>query len=356
MRTRSTLLIAVIALLASSEALADCVADTTVAEAKQAHERGRQREQAGDTTGALAAYVAAQGYTCEPNSVAAEAARRAAAIALPLGDAAMQRGDYAAAFDLYERGGHFAAADRALLARVQAEPDDASLYGQARQHADYRALPAFQANEAQRLAVTGPYQLDAALKEAVLAMPMRAAERALAAEDAAFDEAWYAQYLALIQSRPDNPADIAAVQQYVARHQALGSGQRDPLRDPLRALDRIRDWERQVVDPALAAALAKRRSARAEARVMVIARQYTEAPEMLELAIDYMGFSADEDAARQARIERLRRQAEQLGDAAAAKQRNAAAMAAQFSDPRMIAEMQRQAQEMQRALQAAGVQ
>lgn len=393
-RQSATCLIAISVLFATGEAVADCAADTTVAEARQAHALGQQREQAGDSVGALAAYVAAQAYTCDANPVAADAARRSAALAGPLGDAARIRGDHAAAFDLYERGGHFAAADRELLARIQASPDDASLYALALRHARYRALPAFQSNEALRISITGAYRLDPQLTAAIDAMPDKAAERALAAESAAFDEAWYARYMALIQERPENPADIAALQRYAAKREAFHAAQpQDPLRAPLQALGRLQSWETQVPDQVLAATLAARRAARAEERALALARKYADAPELLQLAIDYLAHSADEHGARVQRMQRLRGQAGELGDAAlaqqryqlaidyyrvagadaraeqararqqaaaqaqlqpgiAAMQRDAEALRAQFSDPQQIAEMQRRAQELQRALQS----
>ena len=251
MKQIASCLIGVIGLFALNGAYADCAADATVADVRKAQARGQQLEKSGDARGALAAYVAAQAYTCEANPVATEAARRGAALAKPLGDAAKAKGDHAAAFDFYERGGHFAAADREMLARIQAAPDDIALYSEALRHVQNHGLPAFQANEAVRLAVTGAYTLDPALAQAVAAMPAKATERALAAESAAFNEAWYAQYAALIRARPENPTDFAALQQYAARMQAFQTQHRgDPLRDPVEAIERVQQWQTQVVDSA----------------------------------------------------------------------------------------------------------
>lgn len=386
--------VAVFGAALSANALADCAADATVADVRQAYIRGEQREQAGDAAGALGAFVAAQAYTCDANPVAADAARRAAALARPLGDAAKARGDHAAAFDYYERGGHFAAADRALLARITAAPDDVQLYTQARTHVGYRTLPAFRANEAVRLAVTGVYTPDAALQAAVDAMPAKAVDRLLAREMAVFDEAWLGRYKEVVRQPPSNPADIAAYQQYGERLRALQTGLAyDPLREGVAVIGRLRSWETAVVDPQLAATLARRRAARAEARALVLTRQYADAPALLTMAIDYLGQAVDDSEALAPRIARIHQQAETLGDAAAARQqlqlaidyyavagaetrlaqararqqavaqaamqpsidalqRDAQAMAAQFSDPARVAEMQRQAQEMQRALQS----
>jgi hypothetical protein len=393
MKHIASCLIGVLGLACLPGAYADCAADATLADVRKAHTRAQQLEKSGDARGALAAYVSAQAYTCEANPVAADAARRGAALAKPLGDAARAKGDHVAAFEYYERGGHFAAADRELLARINATPDDSSLFVLARNHVQNRALPAFQSNEAVRLAVTGAYTLDAALAQAVAAMPLQATERALAAEAAAFNESWYAQYVALLRARPENPADLAALQQFAARMQALQSQQRgDPLQDPVEAIGRVQQWQMQVVDPAQAATLARRRAERAEARAATLAQKYAEAPRLLQLAMDYLGHSAGDSDTQQPRMQKVRHQAEALGDAAVAKkryqlaidyfdvagadgkadrartqlqamaqqqmqpsiaalQRDAQALQAQFADPARIAEMQRQAQEAQRLLQ-----
>jgi hypothetical protein len=393
MKQIASCLIGVIGLFTLNGAYADCAADATVADVRKAQARGQQLEKSGDARGALAAYAAAQAYTCEANTVATEAARRAAALAKPLGDAAKAKGDHAAAFDFYERGGHFAAADREMLARMQAAPDDIALYSEALRHVQKHGLPAFQANEAVRLAVTGAYTLDPTMTQAIAAMPVKATERALAAEAAAFNEAWYEQYAALIRARPENPTDFTALQQYAARMQAFQSQHRgDPLKDPVEALERVQRWQTQVVDNAQAAALARKRAERAEARATLLTQKYADAPKLLELALDYLAHSTGDSEAQQPRLLKVRRQAESLGDAALAKkryhlaidyfdvagaddkagrartqlqamaqqqmqptlaamQRDAEALKAQFSDPARIAEMQRQAQEMQRALQ-----
>jgi hypothetical protein len=398
MKRFASSLVGLLGFLALQGAYADCAADATVADVRKAHARGQQLEKSGDARGALAAYVSAQAYTCQPNPVAAEAARRGAALSKPLGDAAKAKGDHAAAFDYYERGGHYAAADREMLARIQGAPEDASLYAEALRHVRQHELPAFQANEAVRLAITGSYTLDPALAQAVATMPAKATERALAAEAAGFNEAWYAQYVALIRARPESPTDFAGLQQYATRMQAFQSQQRgDPLNDPLDALQRVQQWQGQVLDNGQAEALARKRAERAEARAAVLMQKYADAPRLLEMAIDYLGHSTGDSDAQQPRMQKVRRQAENLGDAALAKkryqlaieyfdiagadekagraraqlqalaqqqmqptlagmQREAEALKAQFADPARIAEMQRQAQEAQRALQKSAQQ
>ncbi len=379
--------------LVSCDVLADCAADATVADVRAAYVRGQQKEKAGDLRGALGAYVSAQQYTCELNPVDADAARRAAALSKPLAEAATARGDSAGAFELYEMGGHFAAADRALIAWTAAQPDDPSLYAKARQHFNYRTLPAFAENEELRLLATGSYRADPKHLAAVKAIPARGVERALAAEAAAFDETYLVAYQALVRSRPENVTDMAAVQQFTARAQAFQAAHpRDALRESMQALDRVRAWEAQV-DNVAATAFGRLRVERAGARAGRLATQYADTPALLEHALDYLAHGTGDTAAREPALARLRLQAEGLGDGAAARQafqlaieyygiaradakaermraqqqaraqqqiqpamaamqRDAEALKAQFADPQKVAEMQRQAQEAQRALQA----
>lgn len=393
MKRIASFALASLGLLATGTALADCAADATVAEVREAYARGQQREKAGDARGALGAYVTAQQYTCELNPVDAEAARRAAALARPLGDAAKARGDSAAAFELYEMGGHFAAADSALMAWAATQPDDVSLYVRVRDHFSYRSQPAFAANEELRLLTTGAYHPDPRHLALVKAMPVHGVERALADEATAFDEQYLAAYQALIRSRPANLTDFTAVQQFTARAQAFHAQHpRDALKESLQALQRVQAWEREV-DAKRAAGLAKFRVERAASRASLLTGQYADTPALLEQALDYLAHGTGDTAAREPALLQVRRQAEGLGDAAAAKQsfelaieyygiaradakaermraqrqaqaqqqmqpamlamqRDAAALKAQFSDPQQVAEMKRQALEAQRAIQA----
>lgn len=233
MKRIAHLFIAALGTLAAADATAACTATATVADVRAAYARGEQQEKAGDVLGALGAYVAAQDYTCEINPVDAEAARRAARLAKPLADAAKARGDHAAAFELYEMGGHFAAADAALVAWAGSEPDDPALYVKALRHFNDRNSRAFAANEELRLLVTGPYRPEPRHMAAVKSMPVRGVERALAAEAEAF----------------------ASVHPREAMQASLG------------ALEMVRAWE-HAVDPKLAATFARLRVERANARAV----------------------------------------------------------------------------------------
>ena len=383
----------VLGLLPAGRALADCGASATVRDVKRAHATGQKLEQAGDRGAALDAYVAAQEYTCEPNPVATDAARRAAALARPLGDAARARGAHEAAYGYYERGGHFIEADRALAQWIAAQPDDPELYWKALKHVEYRGLDAFRSNEKLRLAVTGAYSPDPTLASLVRAMPERGVQRALQEEAGAFSEAFLQERVALIQARPDNPADVAAQQRWLSRAQASQARHaRDYLGESRAALERVRQWSVKTVNPGERESFERRRAERAQSRVQALTQKFAGAPDLLGAAQDYVAHvssDADVQAPQQARI---RRQAEQLGDAAAARkryqlaidyygvagaddkaarareqlqawaqqqlqptldamQRDAQAMAAQFADPARVEEMKRQAAEAQRSLQ-----
>jgi hypothetical protein len=393
MKRISHLAIATLGILVAGNALADCAADATIAEVREAWARGQQREKSGDARGALGDYVAAQQYTCELNPVDAAAARRAAALAKPLGDAAKARGDNAAAFELYEMGGHFAAADSALIAWAATQPEDTALYARVRQHFDYRTLAAFAVNEELRLLVTGPYKPDPRHLALVKAMPVRGVERALADEASAFDEQYLAAWQALVRSRPEDLTDFAALQQYTVRAQAFHAQHpRDALKESLQALQRAQAWEREL-DPKRATALGRFRVERAASRASLLTSKYADTPALLEHALDYLGHGTGDTATREPALLQVRRQAEGLGDAAAAKQsfglaieyydiaradakaervrtqrqaqarqqmqpsilamqRDAEALKAQYADPQQVAEMKRQALEAQRAIQA----
>ena len=70
-----------------------------------------------------------------------------------------------------------------------------------------------------------------------------------------------------------------------------------------------------------------------------------------QLAIDYFDVAGADDKAERARTQLQAMAQQQMQPTLAAMQRDAEALKAQFSDPARIAEMQRQAREMQRALQ-----
>lgn len=305
------------ALAASPAVRADCAADSTVADVRRAHAKGEEHERAGRMPEALYAYVKAQDYTCDPNPVEADAAKRAAALSLPLASEAEKKGDLETAFDLYERGGHYAAADRVLMARLRANPDDTVLVARALQHFRNRALPAFQSNNRVRLAAAGAYTPDAALLAEVTSWPAQAAERAFEREAKLFHTQYLAERVKLEQSRPDDPTDIAALQSAGAREQAFVTRwPEDPLEASRRQLRLVHIWAGMISDRAVSERLAQRVSEIATQRAALLVQKYREAPSLLDAAMAYHGVAAGDPGLFEQRAGEVKRLALWLGDQA----------------------------------------
>jgi hypothetical protein len=323
MKTRISLaIIAVLCLGVTHPSFADCAADSTVAETKQRYAKGQQLERAGDLQNAFQSYVAAQDYTCDPNPVEGVAAQRAAALALTLGATAEKNGNHEKAFRIYDDGGQYAAADRALMAWVRANPDSPSVFATARQAFDYRSLPAFAANNKVRLGVTGSYQPDPKSIAEVTAMPAKGAERALQAEIGMFNEEFLRAYVQQVQSRPEDTTDFAAVQAFGTSQQAFArkwqqyAGE-EPLKGSLRALELANDWANATSDEALASKITTQRNQRLQQRAATLTKSYAGSPKLLDVAMAYeMAVRTDDEAAKQARVAAIKSQAAKLGDAA----------------------------------------
>ncbi len=378
---------ALLLLAGTGPALADW-ACTPAKVVQAAHAKGQSLERSGKMVEALKAYNQAQDNPCSDNPLVGEAAKRAAIVALPLGDAAKAKGDFAAAFDYYQWGGHYQAADQALTAWTAAQPDDIGLYQQAARHFELRVGQGFPANHARQLAITGAYSTDPSLVARVHAMPGKAVERALLAEAAAFNETYLQKRVALEQLHPNDPLDAAARQQYFARAQALATQfpNQDYLQDSRNALDLVQSWWHATTlhptaNPGESQAIEKRMRERAQMRVTALTQKYSGDPKLLEEAMDYVHYLPSEAHTTAANIAKIKAQAETLGDAAAAKgrpliavayyqvadadakakrindqvnarvqerlqpeideaKRSAAAIAAQYSDPNKVAETQ----------------
>lgn len=366
-------------------AFADCGATATPASVRKSYATAQQHEKAGRLPDALAAYVAAQEYTCEGNPVEGDAARRAAALAKPLGTAAEQKGDLLTAYRYYESGAHYASADRVIIAAVRANVDDIALYDRARQHFSDHALPAFQANNAPRLAITGPYAPEPALLAEIAQLPTQRFAGALAREAKLFDEAYLRATVALEQSIPEDPTDMPAVQAAQAR--AIAHGRQwpeDPLAKSRALLQLARDWAYRLPE-AQTAPLLQQAAARHAERAATLAAKYAGAPVLLENAIAYESARDSDPAAAGPRVAKVQAQALALGttaerakkyglaskyydvagddakaNAAREKQRqlamaklqpqidaakrDAAALQARFSDPKEVEAMKRQAE------------
>jgi hypothetical protein len=313
---------ALASLAASANALADCAADATVADTRAAYNKGLQLEREGKLPGAFLAYVAAQEYTCDVNPVETDAARRAAALAATLGAAEEKKGHFEKAFDIYDNGGRYAEADRALMALVRANPDSPYIFGKARSALEYRALPAFNSNNQVRLAITGAYRPDPKNLAEVLTMPAKGAERALQKEAAAFDEQYLRELVQVTQSTPDDPTDFEAMQAAQARFASFAQKWRnDPLEASRAALNLAREWGSAATDRAVTNKIEAQRKQVLEQRVATLLDKYSGAPKLIEAAIDYQLAVNQDHTVNQQRLAAIKAQAGKLGDAAQSKQR-----------------------------------
>jgi hypothetical protein len=328
----STVALIVGSLAIGAHALADCPGPFA-SDARRAYEKARAYEQQGKSEAALRLYAQAEGYVCENvNPYEADAAKRAAPLGLTAGGAAEKRNDLQTAFDLYEAGGHFAQADRVLMAITRARADEPFAYQKAREHFDDRSLEAFAINHAAALRVTGPYRPDPKLIAEVTAMPAKGVERAAQRESNAFNEQYLRDYVQLIQSRADDLTDANAIQRTISAQQAFAQKwqQQEPMKASHEALELMRSWASASNDAQLIKQTNAEIARRAEQHAQLLAQKYSGAPKLLEDAMDFVSVQHLEEANREARIAGLRAQAAKLGDAASAKNRYV--LAAEYYD------------------------
>jgi hypothetical protein len=380
-------------LLFTSRAHADCPGHS-VADKKRIYERGLAFEREGNEKEALYAYAAAQGDTCEgENPYEADAAKRAAPLGMELGAAAESQGDLREAFELYEAGGHFASADRVFMQLTHASQDSPAAYQDALTHFRHRAEGWFRSNNAAALNVTGPYAPDPAHMAEVQAMPSKGVERALRKEAAAFNEQYLREYVALIQSRPENMLDADAVQRWSTANGAFVQkwGDEDRLKTSRETLRLMRAWSREGHDENLRKSVEGRFSTLVEQRATTLRTAFHRAPKLLEDAMEYYRLRED-NPDLEGELRAIRAHAMQLGDLANSERRytlaaeyylvagdaakaeaaratheqlamqelqpsvdaareQAEAMAKQFGDPAQVEAMRRQAEAARRALE-----
>jgi hypothetical protein len=380
--------------LVGGHALADC-AEGSLVQIKKTYESAQAYERAGNQEAALFAYRASEGDACEgANPYEADAAKHAAALGQPIGAAYEKKGDFHKAFQAYDAGGHFAAADRALMELTRSKLDEPNAFETAREHFDTRALPAFQSNNKAALKVTGPYQPDPKLVVEVAALPAKAVEHTLQKEAAAFNEQYLRDYVQVIQSRPDDPTDADAIQRAVAAQQAFAQKYQDadPIKASQQALYLLRQWGSVAPDAAVQKTALAQFAQRTLGHGDVLAQKYSAAPKLLEDATTYYNMQEIDDAKKGAQIAGVKSQALKLADAASAKQRfslaseyyevagdhakskaadeqarklamakaqpsidamqkQAEAIRQQYSDPKKVQEMKDQAEAMKKALQ-----
>jgi hypothetical protein len=379
--------------LLAGAAFADCAGDG-VADKKRSYQQAQAFEHEGKKEQALFSYQAAQGYACEPsNPYEMDAARRAAPLGLELGQAAEKKGDLARAFQLYEAGGHFAHADRVFIQTIRAE-DTPQAFQRALEHYRNREGGAFVSNNAAALKVTGSYQVDPKYLAEVMAMPKRGVERSAEKEKAAFNEQFLREYVQLIQSQPDDPSDFAALQRAGDAQVAFAKKwpDQDPMKTSRDAIQDMRMWALNGGDRGLEESVQARVKSLVEQRATLLRDKFFNAPKLLGDAMDFYRVLGSE-AGVGGKIKAIRSQARQLAADADAKQRyglaaeyysvaddSAAADASrqkqqtlamqkmqpsidaaqkqaeelqkQFSDPKAVEAMRKQAEAAQAALQA----
>jgi hypothetical protein len=391
MKTPFIPIVVLLAFCGTSPARADwACADPKVL--KASYVNGQSLEKSGKLREALSAFVAAQANACTGDPTAADAAKRAAAIALPLGNAAHDKGMHELAFEIYESGGHFTKADEALLAQIATKPDAVTLYQHAATHFDERGLPAFRANNQGRLAITGPYSPDPTFVSRVRAMPAQGAVRALQAEATAFNDSFLSKQVQFMQSRPSDPADFAAMQRWTQSYgEFRKQWPKEYMKDAQQALSLLHQWGARSRNAGEPESSVVNRQKRIDSRRVAQTQSYAGAPDLLASALDYLSQTASDRSIYAPRETTIKSQAERLGDASLgrknfllavdyydvagatekaqnaraqmqgaaqarmqpqvdAMKRDAEALKAQFSDPSQVADMQRQAQDIQRAM------
>jgi hypothetical protein len=312
----------------AADALADCTGGSSVPLVQEAYAAGQAQERAGKLKEALYSYVQAQSYICEAtNPVELAAAKRAAPVAKTLGAAEEKQGHLEEAFSVYEMGGHYADADRTIIANAHAHSDDPKQVQAAITHF-YQRVQATNFNELHkvRLSVTGPYTTDPKMLPELMAMADKGVERAFQREAAALNESYLQEQVRIIQARPDDATDFQAMAAAAQREGAFQQKWPDhPVKKSHDELLTVLAWSRvqraSDVDGPRSEAIERRAYQRTEERAATLTQRYSGAPEFLAAAIDYRQLLPYEDPNKEPRIQQVRAKAMKLGDEASAKGR-----------------------------------
>ncbi len=318
MNSRTILKIAALALLMASHAVrADWDTEAERRHAEAAYVAGQAAERAGKMAEALEHYVEAQGGR-SPN--APKAAQRAAQIAPALASAEEKKGNHAQAAALYDQGGHFAAADRALMTALRTQLESPRVVGELLKRFEDRSSESFKVNHKLRFAAVGPYTPGASLIQEVRNALAKGPERTLQREAAAFDANYLQERVALARARPDSIE--VAVHLAAANREAafLQKWPDDLLKKSLGELGVLREWSQVESDPRVQAAIEAQLVKRAEERAGALAANYSAAPELLESAKDY-ALAAHYLKPAEPRIASIKALANKLGDEAEANGR-----------------------------------
>ncbi len=382
-------------LLIAGTALADCPGPF-VRDMKRAYENAKAADAQGKKEDALFFYHGAEGSVCEnANPYEADAAKRAAPLGLELGAAAEKRGDLDKARQLYEAGGHFAAADRVFMTAIRQKADEPGSYQSALEHFNNRGQPWFIENNSAALKVTGPYKPDPKFIAEVDALPAKGIEHATQKEAASFNEEYLRDFVQVSQARPDDSTNANEIQRAISASQTFAQKWKgvEYTKESRKALETLRMWGFTVRDPKLAATVATKVAQLSEQRATTLRQKYFGAPEFLEDAMTYYRVPGTDNTKADTQVASVKTQALKLGDEANAKNRytlaiayyrtadaedkakaveqraqqamtqkmqpaidqmrkQADALQQQYSDPAKVAEMKRQAEAARDAMQA----
>ena len=382
------------ALLSAGTAFADCPGPF-VRDMKRSYDNAKAAEGQGKREDALFFYHGAQGSVCENNNpYEADAAKRAAPLGLELGAAAEKRGDFDKARQLYEAGGHFAAADRAFMQTIRPDALEPRAYANGKAYFRNRTETWIADSNAAALKVTGAYRPDPKLIAELDAMPAKGIDYAFKKEAASFNEDLLRDFVQVAQAQPDDPTDPGALQRMISAQQAFtqkwkNNGSVETSRE---ALQTLRSWSSTVEDKNLSASVAAKVAQICEQHANTLRQKFFGAPQLLRDAMDYYYLPASDNSTVEPKVAVVRAQALKLGDEASAKNRyglagayydaanaddkadavrergrqavmkkmqpsidqarkQADAMAKEFSDPAKVAEMQKQAEAVRKSMQ-----
>jgi hypothetical protein len=383
--------------LIAHTSLADCVADISAAEARKAYQEATRLEAAGNLWDALLKYDIAQGYVCDNggNPIASQSLDKAMTLGRQQGALEEKKGNFykdrkpVGAFQWYEKGAQFSAADRVLVAALKKDPANRQMSAFAHEHFNERSQVYFATNNKSAIAASGDYQLDKNYETYVRSLPPTNIERLLNSYHTLLPDAYLHAFAQLEQQKDAlQPGDIDGminIQQ--AATQLQQQWQTDRLKDIKNAFDEAHRWTQQIHDDkaadiqraqidqarlAHADRIAKRyaSTARLADSAMQFYRQqnkneqikamehkariYAEqamAAKKYQRARDFYSLIGDDENEQQARVQMEAQQAQLANNAQMSSAAQIADMQKMYSDPKKIQNLLKQAQEMQKQLE-----
>jgi hypothetical protein len=393
MVTGWALLMLMAMLLSAPLVKADCVADIDASGASKSYAEAVQLESAGKLWEAINLYTYAQGYVCDKggNPVAQQALAKAITLGTQQGKKAEQSANFfnegrnKGAFQWYEKGAQFTAADKALMAALERSPNSFEVVSVAIEHFYQRGQAYFAANNRAAISAAGGYELNGRYATYVDSLPAMNVERILNSYSSVLPDA-YLKSLVSLEFKKETivPGDMNAMLQVQQESSAMQQHwQSDRLADAQALFEEAQRWARllrnnQAIDQQLDK-IARAQLAHADR----LAAHYSSSYSVLETALDvyreldkktqikqvqqqarnyadkalaakqfdrssnFYGLAGDEKKAQQVR-EQQDAQNEALRESLQADAgAQVAAMQAIYSDPEKLKELQRQAKLLQ---------